>query len=160
MPNRQQAIIWTNADLIHWHLYAALRQDELNKFPRKVGRLSTHWFLCYSPGSPYHSDNILWCLKPTEPMPNTLKPEHYGFLHSILVSIWVQIFTLGDTLIPTSRGRTDPPHPSPHRTPQRRVSFIFPQLSFIYVLFHSPVWISVPVHMTCSQWLEKITCSK
>ena len=23
-PNRQQAIIWTNTDLIHWHIYAAL----------------------------------------------------------------------------------------------------------------------------------------
>ena len=29
VPNRQQAIIWTNADLIHWSLYAALGGDEL-----------------------------------------------------------------------------------------------------------------------------------
>ena len=28
-PNRRQAIIWTNADLIHWHIYAALGWDEL-----------------------------------------------------------------------------------------------------------------------------------
>ena len=28
-PNRQQAIIWTNADPIHWCIYAALRGDEL-----------------------------------------------------------------------------------------------------------------------------------
>ena len=28
-PNRQQAIIWTNADPIHWRIYAALRGDEL-----------------------------------------------------------------------------------------------------------------------------------
>ena len=29
VSNRQQAIIWTNADLIHWHIYAALGVDEL-----------------------------------------------------------------------------------------------------------------------------------
>ena len=26
--NRRQAIIWTTADTIHWHIYAALRGDE------------------------------------------------------------------------------------------------------------------------------------
>ena len=29
LPNRQQAIIRTNADLIHWHIYVALGGDEL-----------------------------------------------------------------------------------------------------------------------------------
>ena len=29
-PNRRQAIIWTNADMIHWRIYAALGGDELN----------------------------------------------------------------------------------------------------------------------------------
>ena len=29
-PKRRQAIIWTNADLIHWRIYAALVWDELN----------------------------------------------------------------------------------------------------------------------------------
>ena len=29
VPNRQQAIIWTNADIIHWHIYVELRGDEL-----------------------------------------------------------------------------------------------------------------------------------
>ena len=28
----QQAIIWTNADLIHWSIYAALGGDELRSF--------------------------------------------------------------------------------------------------------------------------------
>ena len=28
-PNRRQAIIWTNADPIHWRIYAALGGDEL-----------------------------------------------------------------------------------------------------------------------------------
>ena len=28
-PNRRQAIIWTNADPIKWHIYAALGWDEL-----------------------------------------------------------------------------------------------------------------------------------
>ena len=28
-PNRRQVIIWTNADLIHWRIYAALGGDEL-----------------------------------------------------------------------------------------------------------------------------------
>ena len=31
VPNRRQAIIWTNADPIHWHIYAALGGDELKK---------------------------------------------------------------------------------------------------------------------------------
>ena len=30
MPNRQQAIIWTNADPIHWRIYVALVGDELS----------------------------------------------------------------------------------------------------------------------------------
>ena len=29
LPNRQQAIIWTNADPIHWCIYAAPGGDEL-----------------------------------------------------------------------------------------------------------------------------------
>ena len=29
-PNGWQAIIWTNADLIHWRIYAMLGGDELN----------------------------------------------------------------------------------------------------------------------------------
>ena len=29
-PNRQQAISWTNADLVHWRIYGALEGDELN----------------------------------------------------------------------------------------------------------------------------------
>ena len=29
-PNRRQAIIWSNADPIHWHIYAALVGDELS----------------------------------------------------------------------------------------------------------------------------------
>ena len=29
--NRWQAIIWTNADPIHWHIYAALGGDELTE---------------------------------------------------------------------------------------------------------------------------------
>ena len=31
MPNRRQAIIWTNAHPIHWRIYAALGEDELNR---------------------------------------------------------------------------------------------------------------------------------
>ena len=30
-PNRRQAIIWANADPIHWRIYAALGGDELKK---------------------------------------------------------------------------------------------------------------------------------
>ena len=30
-PNRRQAIIWTNADLICWRIYAALGGDELTR---------------------------------------------------------------------------------------------------------------------------------
>ena len=28
-PNRPQAIAWTNADPLHWRIYAALGEDEL-----------------------------------------------------------------------------------------------------------------------------------
>ena len=29
VPNKQEAVIWTHVDLIHWHIYAALGGDEL-----------------------------------------------------------------------------------------------------------------------------------
>ena len=32
VPNRRQAIIRTNADPIHWRIYAALGEDELNQY--------------------------------------------------------------------------------------------------------------------------------
>ena len=32
-PNRQQAIMWANADSIHWRIYAALGGDELSDPP-------------------------------------------------------------------------------------------------------------------------------
>ena len=32
MPNRRQAIIWTNADSNHWRIHAAQWGDELNQF--------------------------------------------------------------------------------------------------------------------------------
>ena len=33
-PYRRQAIIWTNADLIHWRIYAALGGDALTRWGR------------------------------------------------------------------------------------------------------------------------------
>ena len=39
VPNRRQAIIWTNADLIHWCIYVALGGDELMC---KITGRSTH----------------------------------------------------------------------------------------------------------------------
>ena len=38
MPNWWQAIIWTNADPIHWHIYGALGGDELI-FDKKSNKL-------------------------------------------------------------------------------------------------------------------------
>ena len=32
VPNRWQAIIWSNADMIHWRIYAALGGVELNLY--------------------------------------------------------------------------------------------------------------------------------
>ena len=32
MLNRRQAIIWTNADQIHWGIYAAQEGDELTPY--------------------------------------------------------------------------------------------------------------------------------
>ena len=34
VPNRQQAIIWSNGDPIHWHIYAALGGDVLSRIIR------------------------------------------------------------------------------------------------------------------------------
>ena len=38
---RRQAIIWTNADLNHWHIYAALGEDEL----KKIADMIRHWYI-------------------------------------------------------------------------------------------------------------------
>ena len=39
-PNRWQAIIWANADPIHWRIYAALGGDELINLTQILGRLA------------------------------------------------------------------------------------------------------------------------
>ena len=41
VPNRWQAIAWTNADLIHWCIYTALGGDELT---------GANWDPSHSPG--------------------------------------------------------------------------------------------------------------
>ena len=46
-PNRRQAIIWTNAEWIHWHIYAALGGDELKGFHWKYYHLCV-WICVYS----------------------------------------------------------------------------------------------------------------
>ena len=43
LPNRRQAIIWTNADPIHWRIYAALGVDEL----KKTNLISTKFYTCH-----------------------------------------------------------------------------------------------------------------
>ena len=37
-PNRRQAVIWINADLIHWRIYVALGGDELTNPPTEINR--------------------------------------------------------------------------------------------------------------------------
>ena len=44
-PNRPQAIIWTNADPIHWRIYAALGGDEF--WPEAENFLNRSWNLFY-----------------------------------------------------------------------------------------------------------------
>ena len=47
-PIRRQAIIWTDADTVHWHIDAALGGDELNKLcSRLAERSATRQFLSY-----------------------------------------------------------------------------------------------------------------
>ena len=41
-PNSWQAIIWSNADLVHWHIYATLGGDELKH--NYLGLLLLTWF--------------------------------------------------------------------------------------------------------------------
>ena len=42
MPNRRQAIIWTNVDLIHWHIYAALAGDKFTLLNIQQGKGVNH----------------------------------------------------------------------------------------------------------------------
>ena len=44
-PNRRQAIIWTNADPIHWRIYAALGRDGLTL--ELTGRLLTEFLIFF-----------------------------------------------------------------------------------------------------------------
>ena len=37
-PNSRQVIIWTNADPIHWRIYAAIRGDELSEYPQNISK--------------------------------------------------------------------------------------------------------------------------
>ena len=46
-PNRRQAIIWTNADPIHYRIYATLGGDELTwSIPDRVLDKQSHPYLC------------------------------------------------------------------------------------------------------------------
>ena len=38
VPNRRQASIWTNADQIHWRIYAALGDELIKIFPRNISK--------------------------------------------------------------------------------------------------------------------------
>ena len=40
----QQAIIWTNADPTHWHIYAALGRDELSHLQEQNKQQSQMFF--------------------------------------------------------------------------------------------------------------------
>ena len=42
-PNRRQAIIWTNADSIHWRIYAALGWDELTHLSKSKVKGRSDW---------------------------------------------------------------------------------------------------------------------
>ena len=42
-PFRRQAIIWTNADPVHWRIYAALGGDELTTILVASHNYLTHW---------------------------------------------------------------------------------------------------------------------
>ena len=56
-PNRRQAIIWTNADLLHWRIYAALWGDKLRKYHLNIkiyeNMTRQDWYSC-----PVHH---YWC---------------------------------------------------------------------------------------------------
>ena len=57
MPNRRQAIIWTNADPFHWRIYAALWGDELNRWETpptvRVSKISGPHYLKYQAVAPF-----------------------------------------------------------------------------------------------------------
>ena len=52
-PNRRQAIIWTNANPIHWRIYAALTGDELTACCSKVLILEVIQRMCTTDHSDY-----------------------------------------------------------------------------------------------------------
>ena len=60
-PNRQQAIIWTNADPVHWRIYVALGGDEL----MIVGVISMSMAKCKKDVTPvrYQWSYVFLCTK-------------------------------------------------------------------------------------------------
>ena len=54
VPNKQQAITWTNADPGHWCIYAALGGDELNK------NMATHLMIRYLFTGAWSSNKLQW----------------------------------------------------------------------------------------------------
>ena len=58
MPNRRQAIIWTNANPIHWRIYAPLGGDELTHCglvtPNGIADLGQHWIRYVTCSVPNH----------------------------------------------------------------------------------------------------------
>ena len=66
MPKRRQAIIWTNADPIHCHIYAVLVGDELNR-KKLLNSLKN------VPGCPVNNKSLLvqtmaWCRTGAKPL--------------------------------------------------------------------------------------------
>ena len=60
MPNRRQAIIWTNADPIYWRMNAALGRDELNvdTFHHPVWIHSTQFAFWTQSFTQIHNDQL------------------------------------------------------------------------------------------------------
>ena len=64
-PNRRQAITWTNADPVHWRIYAALEGDGVMAVIRYVciirAMLNTQWLLMDWPSlKPSHTQQWWW----------------------------------------------------------------------------------------------------
>ena len=60
--NRRKVIIWTNADQIHWRIYATLRGDDLLKFPLQCPQCLHK--ICLSPHRDRYTinDTLFACL--------------------------------------------------------------------------------------------------
>ena len=90
MPNRRQAIIWTNVDPIHWPIYAVLGWDELTTTMRQCTRPIGHFLKPFSGPLVNICNNLcLWEVR----VPESTDPLEECVRNPIVYdSLWIRTF--------------------------------------------------------------------